>query len=97
MKEDILFREVPVNYFIRIFNKENNLQNNLQVLSISRITIKSDFDLQYCYHLINIFVNSDLLIKERIDGRSFGLELTNKGKELVNGLIEIKNLLKEEK
>lgn len=91
MNENILFRKVPANFLISILNKENSFN----LFNISHIN--KSFDLQYCYNLLNIFVKSDFVIKKEIDGRSFSLELTDKGKNLAHHLIEIKNLLMEVK
>jgi len=88
MKSDFLLSPAPLKYFKYLLNKK---------LSINSMEISSKIDITP-HHIIRLnkkFKKMGLIEYEKIDGRTKGVILTNKGRKVALSLNKIYNLLEK--
>ena len=84
MEENKLFRKIPVTLLLSIEENKGN---------ISRLVRKLKTCHSYSSQSISWFEEKGLLTKNKINGTSYHLLLTKKGKEVIKLIKEIKKLI----
>lgn len=87
MKKTFLYRHKVIKFI--------ELINNNHPLIILELSKKSDLTQSHVTGIINILVKGGIVIREKKDGRSKNILLTEKGKKLQNNILRIKEIMEE--
>jgi len=87
MFEKVLFKKIPARLLILIDKKGKNQ-------SINMLCRRNDISLNWGYKLVELFLGEGLITKDKVDGLSYRMSLTEKGKEILSHIKEIKERLK---
>ena len=88
MFEKVLFEKIPARLLLAIEEKGS-------LWNLSQISRRKGFAFPHVNKLIKVFLENNLITREKIDNNSYHLFLMEKGKELLSHIKEIKRVLND--